>query len=169
MGFPLTQDAELDFDTYFALASEQRLAILLDVLSPGITREGQEDFATIRNRITQKHHEIIQLRKKNESIPEPTLMQELFVALSSGVKAMQAISEAQKAKIEAQQKERAALGRQEPGAQASGLQELAQPEGAQSDSDGMNALDVEHAPDTADKSKRKSHKHRHHKPRCIIC
>lgn len=113
MGFPLTQDAELDFDAYFALESEQRLAILLSILSPGITREGQEDLAVIRERITQKHHEILKLRKTDSSIPEPTLMQELFAALSTSVKSMQKISDAQKEQIaahEAQQAQNPGVG-----------------------------------------------------------
>ena len=147
MVFPLTQDAELDFDAYFSLESEKRLAILMEILSPGITKEGQEDLATIRDRITEKHHDIIKQRKKDKSIPEPTLMQELFTALSAGVKSMQTISDTQREQIDAQKLQRAGSEQQK----------------VYSAGEGMDVVDTQQSSQVEKKTKKK----RRH--RCIIC
>ncbi len=104
MGFPRTQDAALDFDTYFAMSSEQRLAVLMKQLSQRITPESQKDLQTIRERITNKHHEISEQRKLEPSIPEPTLMYELLTAFSTRVKTLKRVSETQKKQIDANQK-----------------------------------------------------------------
>lgn len=104
MGFPRTQDAALDFDTYFAMSSEQRLAALMEQLSQRITPASQKDLQTIRERITNKHHEISEQRKHEPSIPEPTFMHELLTAFSTRVKTLKKVSDMQKKQIEANQK-----------------------------------------------------------------
>jgi len=101
MGFPRTQDAALDFDTYFAMSSEERLKALMAQLSQPVTPDLKEDLQTIRERIADKHHEISKQREYDQSIPEPTLMQELLAAFSTRVETLKQVSDAKKKQIDA--------------------------------------------------------------------
>lgn len=97
MGFPLTMNGELDFDTYFSYSSEERMQCLKAFFQERMTPEHKEDIATVQQRIVEEHTRLDRAAKKDKGVAPPTLMQELQQAYLIGLQNMQAILKQQHA------------------------------------------------------------------------